>query len=89
MSSLFQQKQRELVIAVSKVEDLSRQLDILKNSKMDAFLDNQSSAAELDRMYKELQVPALLYRLFNIISVFPLTLSTQLNNNSNFITVIL
>ncbi|KAJ8250822.1 hypothetical protein COCON_G00227440 [Conger conger] len=56
MSSLFQQKQRELVAAVSKVEDLSRQLDILKNSKMDAFHDNQSSAAELDRMYKELQL---------------------------------
>ncbi|XP_061087199.1 apoptosis-stimulating of p53 protein 2-like isoform X2 [Conger conger] len=56
MSSLFQQKQRELVLAVSKVEDLSRQLEMLKNGKMDTFHDKQSSAAELDRLYKELQV---------------------------------
>ncbi|KAJ8014009.1 hypothetical protein DPEC_G00035790 [Dallia pectoralis] len=56
MGSLFQQKQRELVVAVSKVEDLSRQLEMLKNGKMDAFHDNQSSVAELDRLYKELQM---------------------------------
>ncbi|XP_064174104.1 apoptosis-stimulating of p53 protein 2-like isoform X2 [Anguilla rostrata] len=56
MNSLFQQKQRELVLAVSKVEDLSRQLEMLKNGKMDSFHDNQSSAAELDRLYKELQL---------------------------------
>ncbi|XP_036381979.1 apoptosis-stimulating of p53 protein 2-like isoform X1 [Megalops cyprinoides] len=56
MNSLFQQKQRELVVAVSRVEDLSRQLEMLKNGKMDAFHDNQSSAAELDRLYKELQL---------------------------------
>ncbi|KAI1896921.1 hypothetical protein AGOR_G00099850 [Albula goreensis] len=56
MSGLFQQKQRELVVAVSRVEELSRQLEMLKNGKMDAFHDNQSSAAELDRLYKELQL---------------------------------
>ncbi|KAJ8264237.1 hypothetical protein GJAV_G00146840 [Gymnothorax javanicus] len=56
MSNLFQQKQRELVLAVSKVEDLSRQLEMLKNGKMDVFSDNQSTAAELDRLYKELQL---------------------------------
>uniref|UniRef100_A0A8C5CIP7 Tumor protein p53 binding protein, 2a n=1 Tax=Gadus morhua TaxID=8049 RepID=A0A8C5CIP7_GADMO len=56
MNSLFQQKQRELVVAVSKVDELSRQLDMLKNGKMDAFHDNQSSVAELDRLYKELQL---------------------------------
>uniref|UniRef100_A0A3P8XTY4 Uncharacterized protein n=1 Tax=Esox lucius TaxID=8010 RepID=A0A3P8XTY4_ESOLU len=56
MGSLFQQKQRELVVAVSKVEELSRQLEMLKNGKMDAFHDNQSSVAELDRLYKELQM---------------------------------
>ncbi|KAM4607198.1 apoptosis-stimulating of p53 protein 2a isoform 2-T2 [Polymixia lowei] len=56
MNNLFQQKQRELVVAVSKVEELSRQLDMLKNGKMDAFHDNQSSVAELDRLYKELQL---------------------------------
>ncbi|KAJ3610774.1 hypothetical protein NHX12_022865, partial [Muraenolepis orangiensis] len=43
MNSLFQQKQRELVVAVSKVDELSRQLDMLKNGKMDTFHDNQSS----------------------------------------------
>ncbi|KAJ8366056.1 hypothetical protein SKAU_G00148870 [Synaphobranchus kaupii] len=56
ISNLFQQKQKELVLAVSKVEDLSRQLEMLKNGNMDAFHDNQSSAAELDRLYKELQL---------------------------------
>lgn len=56
MNSLFQQKQKELVVAVSKVEELSRQLEMLKNGKMDSFHDNQSSVAELDRLYKELQV---------------------------------
>uniref|UniRef100_A0A8D3C4D7 Tumor protein p53 binding protein, 2a n=1 Tax=Scophthalmus maximus TaxID=52904 RepID=A0A8D3C4D7_SCOMX len=56
MNNLFQQKQRELVMAASKVEELSRQLDTLKNGKMDNFHDNQSSVAELDRLYKELQL---------------------------------
>ncbi|XP_078085770.1 apoptosis-stimulating of p53 protein 2-like isoform X3 [Mustelus asterias] len=56
MNSLFQQKQRELVIAVAKVEELSRQLDMLKSGKIDGYHDNQSAVAELDRLYKELQV---------------------------------
>ncbi|XP_030626429.1 apoptosis-stimulating of p53 protein 2a isoform X2 [Chanos chanos] len=56
MNNLFQQKQRELVAAVSKVEELSRQLEMLKNGKMEAYNDNQSSVAELDRLYKELQL---------------------------------
>uniref|UniRef100_A0AAR2LFN5 Tumor protein p53 binding protein, 2a n=1 Tax=Pygocentrus nattereri TaxID=42514 RepID=A0AAR2LFN5_PYGNA len=56
MNNLFQQKQRELVVAVSKVEELSRQLEMLKNGKMDALHDNQSSVAELDRLYRELQL---------------------------------
>ncbi|KAM3862782.1 apoptosis-stimulating of p53 protein 2a [Diretmus argenteus] len=56
MNNLFQQKQKELVVAVSKVEELSRQLEMLKNGKMDTFHDNQSSVAELDRLYKELQL---------------------------------
>lgn len=56
MNGLFQQKQRELVSAVSRVEELSRQLEMLKNGKMDAFHDNHSSVAELDRLYKELQL---------------------------------
>lgn len=56
MNSLFQQKQRELVLAVSKVEELSRQLEMLKNGRIDGYHDNQSAVAELDRLYKELQV---------------------------------
>lgn len=56
MNNLFQQKQRELAMAATKVEDLNRQLELLKNGKMDNFHDNQSSVAELDRLYKELQV---------------------------------
>lgn len=56
MNNLFQQKQRELVMAASKVEELNRQLELLKNGKVDNFHDSQSSVAELDRLYKELQV---------------------------------
>ncbi|KAH0622669.1 hypothetical protein JD844_025171 [Phrynosoma platyrhinos] len=56
MNSLFQQKQRELVLAVSKVEELTRQLEMLKNGQIDGYHDNQSAVAELDRLYKELQL---------------------------------
>ncbi|NXY86979.1 ASPP2 protein, partial [Alcedo cyanopectus] len=56
MNSLFQQKQRELVLAVAKVEELSRQLEMLKNGRIDGYHDNQSAVAELDRLYKELQL---------------------------------
>uniref|UniRef100_A0A671YSU3 Tumor protein p53 binding protein, 2a n=1 Tax=Sparus aurata TaxID=8175 RepID=A0A671YSU3_SPAAU len=56
MNNLFQQKQRELVMAASKVDELNRQLELLKNGKMDNFHDNQTSVAELDRLYKELQL---------------------------------
>lgn len=56
MNSLFQQKQRELVLAVSKVEELTRQLEMLKNGRIDGHHDSQSAVAELDRLYKELQV---------------------------------
>uniref|UniRef100_G3NZ77 Tumor protein p53 binding protein, 2a n=1 Tax=Gasterosteus aculeatus aculeatus TaxID=481459 RepID=G3NZ77_GASAC len=56
MNNLFQQKQRELVMAASKVEELGRQLELLKTGKMENFHDNQSSVAELDRLYKELQL---------------------------------
>ncbi|XP_015417824.1 PREDICTED: apoptosis-stimulating of p53 protein 2 [Myotis davidii] len=56
MNSLFQQKQRELVLAMSKVEELTRQLEMLKNGRIDGHHDNQSAVAELDRLYKELQL---------------------------------
>lgn len=57
MNGLFQQKQRELVVAVSRVEELSRQLDMLRGGKMDVPHEaGSSSSGELERLYKELQV---------------------------------
>ncbi|XP_053315930.1 apoptosis-stimulating of p53 protein 2 isoform X2 [Spea bombifrons] len=56
MNNMFQQKQKELVVAVSKVEELSRQLEMLKNGRIEGYPDNQSAVAELDRLYKELQL---------------------------------
>ncbi len=61
MNGLFQQKQRELVVAVSRVEELSRQLDMLRGSKMDVPHEaGPSSSGELERLYKELQVAFFL-----------------------------
>uniref|UniRef100_A0A673GII8 Tumor protein p53 binding protein, 2b n=1 Tax=Sinocyclocheilus rhinocerous TaxID=307959 RepID=A0A673GII8_9TELE len=57
MNGLFQQKQRELVVAVSRVEELSRQLDMLRGGKMDVPHEaGPSSSGELERLYKELQL---------------------------------
>ncbi|XP_051979476.1 apoptosis-stimulating of p53 protein 2b isoform X1 [Xyrauchen texanus] len=57
MNSLFQQKQRELVVAVSRVEELSRQLEMLRGGKVDMPVDaGPSSSGELERLYKELQL---------------------------------
>lgn len=56
MNNLLHQKQKELVVAVSKVEELSKQLETLKSGQMDAMNSNHSSVAELDRLYRELQV---------------------------------
>lgn len=57
MNGLFQQKQRELVVAVSRVDELSRQLEMLRGGKMDVALEaGPSSTGELERMYKELQL---------------------------------
>ncbi|XP_050981979.1 apoptosis-stimulating of p53 protein 2a [Labeo rohita] len=56
MNNLFLQKQKELVVAVSKVEELSKQLETLKNGQLDALHSNHSSVAELDRLYRELQM---------------------------------
>ncbi|XP_058651676.1 apoptosis-stimulating of p53 protein 2a [Onychostoma macrolepis] len=56
MNNLLLQKKKELVVAVSKVEDLSKQLETLKNGQLDALHSNHSSVAELDRLYRELQM---------------------------------
>ncbi|XP_066509967.1 apoptosis-stimulating of p53 protein 2-like [Hoplias malabaricus] len=54
MNGLFQQKQRELLMAVSRVEELSRQLELLRQGKLDE--SGHGSAGELERLYKELQL---------------------------------
>uniref|UniRef100_A0A8C7SMT7 Ras-associating domain-containing protein n=1 Tax=Oncorhynchus mykiss TaxID=8022 RepID=A0A8C7SMT7_ONCMY len=56
MNGLFQSKQCELLVAVSRVEELSRQLETLKSVKMEPSHDGPSSAGELERLYKELQL---------------------------------
>ncbi|XP_026080629.1 apoptosis-stimulating of p53 protein 2-like [Carassius auratus] len=56
MNSLLLQKQKELAVAVSKVEDLSKQLETLKIGQLDALHSNHSSVAELDRLCRELQM---------------------------------
>lgn len=62
MTSLFQQKQRELLVAVGRVEELNDQLEALRNNRLEAPFapplahHNTSSTAELEHLYKELQV---------------------------------
>ncbi|XP_023256918.1 apoptosis-stimulating of p53 protein 2-like [Seriola lalandi dorsalis] len=66
MTGLFQQKQRELLVAVARVEELSDQLEVLRSNRLEPPLPppprhhhhhhNTSSTAELERLYKELQV---------------------------------
>ncbi|XP_030627511.1 apoptosis-stimulating of p53 protein 2b [Chanos chanos] len=57
MSGLFQQKQKELVVAVSRVEELSRQLEMLRSGKADvAHEQGPNSIGELEHLYKELQL---------------------------------
>uniref|UniRef100_A0A3B5AQY4 Apoptosis-stimulating of p53 protein 2-like n=1 Tax=Stegastes partitus TaxID=144197 RepID=A0A3B5AQY4_9TELE len=61
MTGLFQQKQRELLVAVARVEELSDQLEALRSNRLEPPLPlphhhNTSSTAELERLYKELQL---------------------------------
>lgn len=62
MTSLFQHKQRELLLAVSRVEELSDQLEALRSNRLELPLlppphhHQHTSAAELECLYKELQV---------------------------------
>lgn len=60
LSELFQQKQRELLLAVSRVEELSDQLEALKSNRLEVLpphhYHHSTSTAELKRLYKELQV---------------------------------
>lgn len=66
MSELFQQKQRELLLAVSRVEELSAQLEALRSSRLEApppYCLHSSSTAELERLCKDLQVSPAHLRL--------------------------
>uniref|UniRef100_A0A8C9KDQ7 Tumor protein p53 binding protein 2 n=1 Tax=Panthera tigris altaica TaxID=74533 RepID=A0A8C9KDQ7_PANTA len=65
MNSLFQQKQRELVLAVSKVEELGRQLEVLKNGRLDGRHDGRCAAAErpLQASFRPLQAGSSRLRL--------------------------
>lgn len=61
MTSLFHQKQTELLVAVARVEELSNQLEGLRSNSLEPSLllphhHNMSSTAELECLYKELQV---------------------------------
>ncbi|XP_040891316.1 apoptosis-stimulating of p53 protein 2b [Toxotes jaculatrix] len=66
MTSLFQQKQRELLVAAARVEELSGQLEVLRSNRLEPLLpppppphhlySTSSSTAELERLYKELQL---------------------------------
>lgn len=58
MTGLFQQKQRELLVAVSRVEELSDQLEALRSNRLEPppLPHHHTSTAELERLYKELQV---------------------------------
>lgn len=66
MTGLFQQKQRELLVAVSRVEELSDQLEALRSNRLEHPLPpppphHCTSTAELERLYKELQVRSLWF----------------------------
>ncbi|XP_061582052.1 apoptosis-stimulating of p53 protein 2-like [Cololabis saira] len=62
MTGLFHQKQRELLVASARVEELSEQLEELRSSRSEPPLPpppqhhNTSSSAELERLYRELQL---------------------------------
>lgn len=68
MTSLFQQKQRELLVAASRVEELSDQLEALRSSRMEPLPHPPShypqhvATVELECLYKELQVGRRLLR---------------------------
>ncbi|XP_024858081.1 apoptosis-stimulating of p53 protein 2 isoform X3 [Kryptolebias marmoratus] len=60
MTNLFHQKQRELLMAAARVEELSDQLQALRSSRLQPPLPphqhNTSSTDELEHLYRELQL---------------------------------
>ncbi|XP_030206916.1 apoptosis-stimulating of p53 protein 2 [Gadus morhua] len=59
MSGLFQQKQRELLAAVARVEELNQQLQSLR-SRAEPSPQSPAHATQLDLLYKELQLRSRL-----------------------------
>ena len=61
IKSLFNEKEKELTLAVSKVEDLTLQLDELRNGRMNGlaggeYNNNSPAFLELEKLRKELMV---------------------------------
>lgn len=60
VKALFTEKEKELVMAVAKVEELTRQLERIRHDRSSAKNGTQSAAAlELDKLRKELMVSSL------------------------------
>ena len=58
IKSLFNEKEKELAMAVAKVEEMTRQLEDIRSGKVKSATNNQSPAAmaELEKLKKELVV---------------------------------
>ncbi|KAJ3614271.1 hypothetical protein NHX12_017845 [Muraenolepis orangiensis] len=59
MSGLFQQKQRELLVAVARVEELNQQLQTMR-SRAEPAPPSPAHSSQLDLLYKELQMRSRL-----------------------------
>ena len=58
IKSLFNEKEKELAMAVAKVEEMTRQLEDIRSGRVKTNTNNQSPAAmaELEKLKKELMV---------------------------------
>lgn len=57
VKALFTEKEKELVMAVAKVEEMTRQLEAIRNDRSSAKNGTQNPAAfELEKLRKELMV---------------------------------
>ena len=64
IKTLFNEKEKELVMAVAKVEEMTRQLEDIRNGKVKANTNNHNStsAVELEKLKKELMVCIQSYK---------------------------
>ena len=61
IKSLFNEKEKELSLAVGKVEELTKQLEELRNGRVNGFpvgdnRNNSPASLELEKLRKELMV---------------------------------